>query len=192
MSFSKLAKWLKWLIGATIIGALGSGFWEKILSPFLTFAFGKIINLLSNLSSTYSDNLYTSIANSIFSNTNSKLFAYQILGVILLIIFVFISNVLSERKVDYMKALLHFAIFLAALLILFMYFSSRLSYIHKASTNSHINLEIIRPYIGEQKYLELRSSFFQIKTKKDFDIFEEKINNHSKDKNLNLLKFSDE
>ena len=55
-----------------------------------------------------------------------------------------------------------------------------------------MNLEIIRPYIGEQKYLELRSYFFRIKTKKDFDNFEEKIITISNEKNLKLNKFSGE
>jgi hypothetical protein len=191
MTVSKVLNWIKWLIGALIVGGLGNGVWEKFLSPFLTFLFEKIINLLSNISSTYSDNLYSNISESLFFNTNSRLYSTQILGIILLLAAVFIANVTLSYKEDHYKQTVFFGIFLLVFLSMTMYFSYRFSFIHKASTNSHINLEIIRPYIGEQKYFELRSSFFQIKTKKDFDSFEEKIINYSKEKNLNLQKFLD-
>ena len=193
MTFSKFAKWTAWLIGTLIIGGLGNGVWEKFLSPFLIFLSEKIINLLSNLSTTYSDALYTSISSSLFFNTNSRLYSAQIIFIALIIIIAhfYVFKFLPDKKIPKVDFVLFF------ILILILFFAStfnfsRLSFINNASTNSHMNLEIIRPYIGEQKYLELRSYFFRIKTKKDFDNFEEKIITISNEKNLKLNKFSGE
>ncbi len=59
---STKVKYVLGIIGAIIIGAIGSGIWEMLLEPFFTLASENIINGISHLSSSLEDSLYKSIA----------------------------------------------------------------------------------------------------------------------------------
>lgn len=52
------------LIGALIIGILGSAIWEKIISPLSSYIFFKISNIFSNMEQNFSDSLYRQISSS--------------------------------------------------------------------------------------------------------------------------------
>ena len=50
-------------IATIILGAIGSGVWEKLLSPLLSSIGGSISSFLSSVSTSYSDSLYSRAAN---------------------------------------------------------------------------------------------------------------------------------
>ena len=56
-------KWSWGIIGGIFLGALGSGLWEKILSPTLLWLFEKASYLLNSISSNYMDSIYNEASN---------------------------------------------------------------------------------------------------------------------------------
>lgn len=62
-------------------------------------------------------------------------------------------------------------IFLYLILIIFMYWHGNNTFINQCKTSSLCNLEIICPYISDLEYKKLKSSFYSIQTKKDYEIF---------------------
>ncbi len=59
----------------------------------------------------------------------------------------------------------------------------------KIKSYSYHSMEILRPHIGD-KYLHLRSEYYQINTKEDFMMFNEKIMNMSEDYGVTLPKLT--
>lgn len=52
-----------------------------------------------------------------------------------------------------------------------MYWHGNNTFINQCKTSSLCNLEIICPYISDLEYKKLKSSFYSIQTKKDYEIF---------------------
>ena len=194
MTVSKVLNWIKWFIGALIVGGLGNGVWEKFLSPFISFTSDLIIKNLIELSTKFSDKIYSNAADSVMSNYNSESSAIGIILLLLtiaaLIFSIFWRNKTEKYKLDafdYKFFTFTFIAFFAMVSI--TYASDR--YIQRINLFSNKNLEIVRPYIGEFKYFQLRSNYLRITTKKEFDSYEDEVNKYSKENNLNLKKFSD-
>ena len=63
MKIKNVIKIILAAIATILLGALGSGVWEKILSPFLSYIGNVITTTASSLSSTYSDSIYRAASN---------------------------------------------------------------------------------------------------------------------------------
>lgn len=58
----KILSWIIGLLGALTIGAVGSGIWELVLKPSLTFLGNGVINFLVSQSTSFSNEIYQSIS----------------------------------------------------------------------------------------------------------------------------------
>jgi hypothetical protein len=60
-SFKNLKKWTFGILGTILLGAIGSGVWEWILSDFFSWLGSSFISLASSLSQTFVDSLYKDV-----------------------------------------------------------------------------------------------------------------------------------
>ena len=54
------------------------------------------------------------------------------------------------------------------------------------SANTRANIEIVAPYISDQEYKQLKSDFFTIKSKSDYDNLQKALNMISEEHQLDL------
>ncbi|WP_046156897.1 hypothetical protein [Chromobacterium vaccinii] len=178
MKFGNAVKVLLGILGTILLGAIGSGFWERVLSPFLGYLSSALTSTLSDASKTYSNSIYTTAANLFTPNSTEGL------GVVLLLLvfsWLFLNAVSSKKESRFIE-ILHRAMtmqfkgwfgiaYCGAMLIFLFFMMARQATVEKIQSYSYQKMEIARPFIGEQKYLMLRSRYLQIKTKEDFDRF---------------------
>lgn len=195
--FNNMPTWLKAifaLIGSILIGGIGSGVWEKILSPLFNFISNSITTILSFLSSTYSDSLYQSATHVYKTNNPSLLLIY----IISILFFIYALN--SKKDNNFINGLVKASkiyiqgwtgvVFAGSLLILSIFFVTRYDAINTIRSYSQQQMEVLRPYIGEEKYLRLRSDYLQIQNKHDFEKFLLNLYKDSESANIKINKFT--
>lgn len=197
MKFSNILKVLGAGLATILLGAIGSGVWEKILSPGLRNLSEFTTTTLSSLSQTYSDSIY-SRASSIELYNRSD--AGGLILVIMLFAWIFIRALGSKTDNSTVRTI-HRAmtnqfkgwdgIFFSGAFLIFIFFlmatDTTVSEIKRYSVK---NMEIVRPYIGENSYLQLRSKYLQVKNESDFQSFLSEINTIAKAKNIKIDSFS--
>lgn len=164
-------------MGALILGALGSGLWEKVLSPLLSFASSAIVETVSRFSKSYQDSIYALAAKG--STSSDALIAgliimtFLFMGVIILITpsirrgFGIILSIAEKpgkvRLVVNIHTFLCFAIVFTAMLGI-----SKLEVATGIERKTLRSVEILRPMIGEKDYIQFRSEFYSMSTKDDY------------------------
>jgi hypothetical protein len=178
MNFGTAVRVLIGILGTILLGAIGSGFWERVLSPFLSYLSGILTTALSNASKRYSDSLYTSAAN-LYNPGSTQ-------GFVIVLAFFFscwvLLNAIRSKRENKLIERLHQSItapyrgwfgiaYFGAAVVVMVFMMARQETIEKIQGYSYQQMEIVRPFVGEQKYFRLRSSYFNIKTKEDFNRF---------------------
>ncbi len=196
----KLNNTIKIILGALatiVLGAIGSGFWEKILSPLLSYLSNLITSTLSSLSSSYSNSIYSRAADLYSPNASDSLSI-----IILFLVFsgLFLSALSSKRENAFIRILHDSAIGpykgwvgiinSGAMLIIVIFFMSRQATIEQIQSYSVKQMEIVRPYIGEEKYLRLRSDYFRMRSKVDFNHFLEQLYASAKSASVSIDEFT--
>ena len=189
MQIPKLIKYIAATIGTVILGAIGSGVWEVFLSPILKLTSTYITKTLSSISIKYSDAFYLSAA-STFNNSHYDdllKFTLFLLATYTLAIFLIKKlnpNIDVKRFFISWRGIISFCGFLMFVVILL----SRTSSVNQLNRYTNRNLEILRPYIGEQKYLELRSDYFSMENTKDYENFQTKMKKFAAENEFRLKK----
>lgn len=197
MKFSSIAKGILGLIGAVIIGAIGSGVWEKLLSPALSYISNSITSALASISTSFSDGIYKTASNlgvTCDSGVESLLF----LSMIFFALFIYVLYTLRERnqafRVIHKMLVLPFQgitglLYVVPILIFLLIVDSRAYTIVQIQHYSTKQMEIVRPYIGENKYLVLRSQFLSMQRREDFEKFLNDLYAISKEHSINVEEF---
>lgn len=193
-------------LSALFIGVLGCAIWEYVISPLCTFIYVKISSLIDTFTLTFSNNTYREISKGyndspINDITTSMMLILLLFTCMLLAILNLyqgnkkiedtsensytLNNILEIMK---KKRRLNFAllILLEVLMITFMYWEGHYTFINQCKTSSLCNLEIICPYISEIEYKKLKSSFYSIQSKEDYEIFTNKLKEIDDKYSLNL------
>lgn len=68
------------IIGALVVGILGSALWEKVIAPFTEFAFVKISEILARFNQSITDSIYGSISRDINLALLFMIFLYAFLS----------------------------------------------------------------------------------------------------------------
>lgn len=196
----------KAVISALLIGILGSAIWEKILSPFCTFIYIKLSSLIDEFNTSFSNNAYCEISKG-YDDSIVVTLLYRSITIILLLLLLFYFYYIVNRettsltpnnneiinriykknnlKMQLIKLVIFFSL-LCFLLIIFVYWVGSLTFIVHCRTTSLCNLEIICPYISDLEYKELKSSFYSIQTKEDYEAFTNAIKEIGEKYSLNL------
>ena len=184
------------ITGTIILGAIGSGVWERLLSPFLSYLSSSLTTAISSISKTYSDSIYTSAANLYSPN------ATESIGFVILLIsfaWLFVMAIQSKKEHRFI-GILHQALVLnyrgwfgiahcGAIIIVVLLMMSRQATVEKIQSYSYQQMEIVRPFVGEQRYAQLRSDFFRMHTKEDFDRFLSTLYAAGKETNIEIVPF---
>lgn len=182
MKLNNVTKLILGTIGTIVLGAIGSGLWERVLSPFLSFASTSITSALSSISKTYSDSIYSAASNLYTPNSTEGL------GVIILFLVScgLFAIAISSKKENIFVGIFHRSLMFqfqgwfgivqsGALIVVMLFLMSKQATVEKIQSYSYKQMEVLRPYVGEQKYMQLRSAYFKMHSKEDFDRFREDL-----------------
>lgn len=178
MRIKNVIKVVLGILAAILLGAIGSGVWEKVLSPSISYIGKFVTSTISSLSSSYSDSIYKSASNISYSGQSGAL-------VLILFLFVFFGLfifALNSKKENnfiapfYEGFLIYYRgwtgiIFSGALLFFMLFMISIQISILDIQRYSLKQMDILRPYIGEQEFHKLRSDYLIMKNKNDFNEF---------------------
>lgn len=174
----KFFHWLRNVIGALVIGVLGSALWEKVVSPGFTSASAATVNFFSGISDSYQDSIYQRAARDVPDLYAVKI-AFLILfmaGAVLLV--PHCSRWLDALNLgDAIKARLRGALRMnavsmgIALLVMSFFAISKVNAAAEIKEVSLRSMEMARSKIGETEYIRLRSLFYSINNKADFLAF---------------------
>lgn len=178
---------------AIILGAIGSGIWECLLSPGLDWIFRSSVDLFSAYSLNYKDSIYESAAKGFHENYSFRTFA---IASLLLALYLMVSSMLMHDRIGHRfkqhylahkSKLQWFAMVASFSFSLFiMYTIGRHETVNNITTYSTQSLEIIRPYVDEKKYHLLKSTYFQIKSAAQFEKFNSSLQKEAKASNVTL------
>jgi len=189
-------KVLAGFLGAILIGAIGSGVWERILSPFLTWISSLVTDGISALSSEYANSIYSSAARPPDSGS-----AIAIVLLILLLVFTgMLGFALRSKRDNSVIRFVHDTIVEAwsgwrgilgtcALIAFVLFQLAQAAAVTEVRRYSLTQLAIVRPYIGESSHKFLYSEFLQVKSKQDFEKFLEKMYGLAEEAGFQVEKF---
>ncbi|WP_318520139.1 hypothetical protein [Photobacterium leiognathi] len=199
-------KYIKFLLGGLVtivLGAIGSGLWERFLSD----AFDKLvlwsINVINIAFTSYKDGIYASAAMGF--HENYSLLTYAFIISILPVAYYWAvlrhpARVRSESKVGetspskmqhFMRSRKGYWIIVGMTFSVFafcLHTTAKMRYTNEVLTYSLRSLDIIEPYVSEHDFKLLRSKFYQVKTTAQFEAFYSEVNNVAKSKSLELPK----
>lgn len=193
--FNNLIKIIFGSVATILFGAIGSGVWERVLSPFLTYSANRITSTVSSLSTRYSDSIYYRASN--LHGSNSSITSLLILFIVFFALFIYALNSKKQHKLIFhlcegitfqTKGWLGI-LFTGSNLVILVFIISTEATVHQIRKYSTKQMEIIRPYIGDANYLYLRSDYLRIKTKHDFEQFLNKLYSAASTKGVTIDKY---
>ncbi|WP_440878078.1 hypothetical protein [Vibrio natriegens] len=180
-----IAKIIKYVLGALVtvfLGALGSGLWETAVSPFISYIYRLTNTLIASIYSGYYDSVY---------NAATSEFSYAYMIKISSLILLVCGAVLLSRLFDFQALFSKLfkvdnrlvgsflkgqatGIAIASLMVGY-FMLVRADSIQIVQSYSHMSMEILRPYVGEQEYRLLKSEYYSVTNEADFKEFNSKI-----------------
>jgi hypothetical protein len=182
----RLLKILGSIAAAIVLGAIGSGVWEKLLSPALSRLSDATATLISGISSTYEESIYQRAARDTTDLYPMKIamLILFLLGIVLIVTIAYrtLSRATlqerTQRRLNFMFSIHGLSMGLALVVLAFISMA-RLDTASRIKEGSLRSLEILRPKIGETVYFELRSDYYSIESKADFDAFKNVVFGHA-------------
>ncbi|ENX36122.1 hypothetical protein [Acinetobacter courvalinii] len=191
----KFFSWVVGILGTLIIGGLGSGVWEMMLKPMLSFLSNGIINFLVHTSTSFSNEIYQSISMRSLDRFQAKAYSLivTILGSITLflwfILFTKGKKLLNEERderngihesvkerVWILKNFKNFYIFMTFYFVLgcipffiYTYDGIKTSFISVKVINFEYLLKVNSDVLSENELKRLESNFAQIKNAQDYN-----------------------
>lgn len=192
----KIFKWFAVAISTILLGALGSGLWERVFSGFFDNIYRLAVELVANIYSGYLDIIYQEAARDT-PDIYLKKIAFQIFIIVsVYLIFSGLKNrkwsssVVNKKIEDLLNGMYLWAIIIGFYILIISFFSiSTFSYSSEVKSYAFHSMEILRPYVGENKYLYLKSQYYQIHSEADFLDFNEALKEESKAHSVTIPNF---
>jgi hypothetical protein len=186
------------IVATILLGAIGSGVWERILSPAANWVYRASVNFVNSISTGYKDRIYQAASQGFHEAYSLKIFA---LFSLLLALYLMMSSQLrllrildtnnATDKITSKKWFARLMVILSISISLLIFYSvNKHEAINNITTYSIRSLDTLRPYIGDQFYLKLLSDFYQIRTASQFYQFNQNLITLSKTKNVVLPEFN--
>ena len=191
---NKLLKVVLGVLATIVLGAIGSGLWERMLGPFLDWLTRATIGLYASIVGTYRDSIYESAAKG-FHEQHSLATYTMIIGMLPFIYYLLLRRhpTVTRNPDDPMRVFMRsrkgYWVILALTIAVFFatsFSSLRIRHINETITFSLASTEIVRPLIGEQKYIDLRSRYFSMRSSKDFRAIYDELVKAAKEGHLKL------
>ncbi len=186
-----------------VLGAIGSGLWERFLSDLFDKLVLWSINVINIAFTSYKDGIYASAAMGF--HENYSLSTYAFIMSILPVAYYWVvlrhparvrsdskrADSSSSKTRHFMRSRKGYWVVVGMTCTVYafcLHTTAKMRYTNEVLTYSLRSLDIIEPYISEQDFKFLRSQFYQIKTTAQFEVFYSEVNKVAKSKNLKLPK----
>ena len=173
----------KYIVVTILLGALGSAFWEVCLKRFALLFIDWLIPYFLQC---FNDSFYTRVSISL-NATSFYSFSY-IMAVLMLLITIppkRFYNMLHSYQKEKRERILQ-SIFKFTYLLVIAYNYLIISLASTIARDTITNIEIVAPYITDMDYKQLRSEFFQMDSKSDYEDLVNKISTIAEFHNLQL------
>ncbi|MCK4956601.1 MAG: hypothetical protein KAS49_03125 [Candidatus Cloacimonetes bacterium] len=197
MNGKNILKIVAGILATIILGAVGSGVWERFLSPLVDLMYIKVVELFSYLSSSYLDSIYRDAIylNVDFVSVNT--YTFLLLALTMTLVLYSLSKQTVSKSVaksvsktcNIMFKSVFSSMFWGAFLILIMIVDISTSTSAKLSDYSKESMEIVRPYVGENNYRTLYSEFLRVNNKDSYMEYHKKLENYSAEFEVPLDKY---
>ncbi|WP_046030604.1 hypothetical protein [Vibrio vulnificus] len=184
-------------LGTIFVGAIGSGVWEKLLSPLFSYLLGGITYLLSTISETYENSIFENASTISYDGQSGALFMFGMMFLGFACVF---SSTNSLQHNAFAKAAnLLLSTYVkgwsgltvgVTILVFSVFMLSKQASVFKVRQYSVKSMHIVRPYIGENSYYKLYSDYLLIKDKKGFDTFVTQIEQYDSKYQIGIEPFS--
>lgn len=174
-----------YIIGAILLGAIGSGFWEYIIKP-TAISFQKIVLDISTLGMVrYKDQMYQQISENFHEENSLTILVLAFLSLTSIALLLSIFNLLKNnnkfcnyimkhkiykiiKKIQDKGSNFFILLYSLFVLVFFIITISQISYINRAITHyNQLNITV-SPYINNEERLKIQSDFAQIKNRQDY------------------------
>ena len=188
-TLSSYLKWLGGIIGVIFLGALGSGLWESVISPFISWLSKKAFHFSKLISSNFTDSVYQSVSNGFYKSPSLQIDNF--LSIVLIIVFAYLIKLyVNLQKPPKLKKRWPFifwtSIFIGLTSSVFSILKT--TFITETTAKTLSNIEIISPAIEEKEYRKLKSEFHSMTSEKDYLELQKKIIEIAEKNNLRLKK----
>lgn len=173
----------KYVFVTILLGALGSAFWEMCLKKLFLLTVNTLMPFLLQY---FNDSFYTRVARSL-NATSFYYFAFTmtiLVGVVCFSPQKFRMLFHYEPLSKYDKILRNSLRCVTLFLIAYNYFAITIASITARDTVN--NIEIVAPYINDIEYKQLRSAFFQMDSKSDYQNLIYKLESIAEEYSLQL------
>ena len=177
------------IFGVIILGALGSGLWESVISPFISWLSKKAFYFSKLISSNFTDSVYQSVSNGFYKSPSLQIDNF--LSIVLIIVFAYLIklyvNLQKPPKLKKRWAFIFWtSIFIGLTSSVFSILKT--TFITETTAKTLSNIEIISPAIEEKEYRKLKSEFHSMTSEKDYLELQKKIIEIAEKNNLRLKK----
>ncbi len=184
------------VLATILLGAIGSGVWEKIPSPLLAWISEFITDTVSSISTGYSNSIY--IRATRLPHTGST--AALGLVLFLLVLLGLFVVALKSKKDNRLASILYDSIirthsgwrgmiFSCAFIVVTLFLMAKETAVIEVSRYAVTQMEIVRPYIGENKYRKLYSDYLLINSEGDFKKFLSNLYQLAEQHHMEIEKF---
>jgi hypothetical protein len=195
-TLKKLLKIAAGIFATIVLGAIGSGLWERFLGPFLDWLTRQTIGAFAWGHTSYRDSIYENAAKG-FHEVHSLALYMTFLGLLPIAYLFLLQRHPTERRPEGTQSPMRefirsrkgywFIFALTMAVFVAVTFSAlRLRHINETITYSLSTFEIVRPYVGEREYTKYRSRFFAIRTASEFDALHAEVVAVAKTNNVRL------
>ncbi|HCG5537608.1 TPA: hypothetical protein NJ114_004491 [Vibrio parahaemolyticus] len=186
MESKTIGKRLITIGGVIFLGAVGSGAWQYLGDPTLTFIFNLLIDFLNTVSNSYLDEVYIKAAKGFHEDSSTSLYIFLVGGVPIFFLGAFMGyrgagrfhqyeEAHSKHKVSRPKV--RFALY--AYLTFFLVFSISLAaqqyYINNVVTYVENTLDRLAPYESRQDILLLKAQFREVRSSEHYQVLYDKL-----------------
>lgn len=182
-----------------ILGAIGSGLWERAIGPGFDAVANFVINAISRLVGTYKDSIYADVAKG-FHEQSSMFLHILVLSLLPMgYMIILIRHPIRRKKPGENNRIRKFVrsqrgyymLIVITLSIMLTFFLSqfRVTYINKVITFSEQSMHILAPYVSNDEMKDLRATYHLVQNRDDYFAFHKRLLKMSKEAGVKLPKF---
>ena len=203
------------VVGTVLLGAIGSGLWDRALGPFLDWLSTRSVSLMSSMFYGYLDSVYADVSR----NPADYLTMFPFMFFVMLIIFapwigiailfrgygkiqrelenignrsdqeLTVEDLTKEVQANRRSTLVR--LIPLAILSTVLYSETLFStlYTRKAALFVERSIEVVAPYVDERARLELRAQFRSVETASDFYELESRLRAIAREHSAKLPEF---
>lgn len=99
MKINKILKIIGGVLLTILIGAIGSGVWEKLLSPFLLYLSGSVTEFLSSISQSYENGIYSNASTIKYEGQAGNFFLLSFLALAFYLLYTALSTKVDNKVI---------------------------------------------------------------------------------------------